>query len=364
MVPFLVYVDISVGRVFALGLSTIVNFSRKILSPTYYPVLLAGTARDKNIMALLRDTQRFLHFNLSHTGDGEDNHYVDLAFLLSAANRRTYRQGMVYHIANIVFDDADGDADIDVCTIPNTWNTQAAWELGFTKWHQQQAAAARSLGIDLGTWSDFKINLNADMETDVDQAALIDVNGNTFSYGDWDKSVFEIPQDGATDPTEADIIMMGNRAGTYPNITQVSLLNELEKAMEVPMEDPALPSGASTCIYSVLSPEQSDAEVLAEVVQNIEDHNDLPPYDRYKVMGAGTAGSGRPSSPWVARTCMIKGGGSTSSPVAAVGGFAAPCGLLMIETNAGADNSIGVTIELVPGEYKGVHAYPMRGGGF
>ena len=41
----------------------------------------------------------------------------------------------------------------------------------------------------------------------------------------------------------------------------------------------------------------------------------------------------------------------------------------MIETNAAGDystnsNSIGVTIELVPGEYKGVDAYPMRGGGF
>jgi hypothetical protein len=65
---------------------------------------------------------------------------------------------------------------------------------------------------------------------------------------------------------------------------------------------------------------------------------------------------------------MIKGGASTSSPVAAVGGFAVPCGLLMIETNSspgsGETNSIGVTIELVPGEYKGLHAYPMRGGGY
>ncbi len=319
-------------------------------------------------MAILRDTHRFLHFNLTHNETGEDNHYVDLAKLLSAANRRTYRQGMVYHVANIVFDDADGDADIDVCTLPNTWNTQAAWQLGFKAWRQQQEAAARSLGIDLGRWSDFKINMNADMESDPDQAALIDVDGNTFSYGDWDMSVFEIPQPGSTDPTEADIIMMGNRDGSYPNNTQISLLLELEKALEVPTQDPNLDGDASTSIYAVLSPEQADAEVLAEVVQNIEEHNDLPPYDKDKVMGAGAAAEGRPSAPWVARTCMIKGGASTSSPVAAVGGFSAPCGLLMIESNSspgsGATNSIGVTIELVPGEYKGVHAYPMRGGGY
>lgn len=357
--------DISVGWIFLPGLATIVNFSRKILSPTDSPVSFAVTAKEMKIMAIMHDTHRFLHFNLTHTGTGEDNHYVDISKLLSAANRRFYRQGMVYHIANIVFDDAQGDADIDVCTAPNTWNTQAAWRLGFEAWRQQQTAAARSIALDdLGPWSDFKVNLNSDGETDTDQAALIDVNGNTFSYGDWDMSVLQIPQDGADDPTEADIILMGNRTGTYPNFTQVSLLQELEKVLEVPMEDPAL-NNPSTSIYPVLSEHASDPEVLEQVVQDIEDDNDLPPYDRYKVMGAATAGSGRPSSPWVVRTCMIKGGSSTSSPVAAVGGFAAPCGLLMIETSSSTDgNSIGVTIELVPGEYKGVHAYPMRGGGY
>ena len=114
---------------------------------------------------------------------------------------------------------------------------------------------------------------------------------------------------------------------------------------------------------------QGNADLVQEVILDLEADNDYPPYSASKIMGADAAGAGEPSSPWVARTCMIKGGSSTSSPVAAVGGFAAPCGLLMIETNAAGDyssnaNSIGVTIELVPGEYKGVHAYPMRGGGF
>lgn len=134
-------------------------------------------------MAIMNDTQRFLHFNLTHTGaDSEDNHYVDLAKLLSVANRRSYRQGMVYHIANIVFDDAQADADIDVCTMPQNWTTQRAWELGFKNWRMQQKAALLALGqSDSGTWADFKIHLNKDSIDDADQAALIDVNGNTFS---------------------------------------------------------------------------------------------------------------------------------------------------------------------------------------
>ena len=158
--------------------------------------------------------------------------------------------------------------------------------------------------------------------------------------------------------------MMGNHDGSYPSYSKTSLLQEFEDILSKPTEDPNLDSDASTSVYALMAADQPDSEVTLEVIGSLESDNDLPPYDADDIMGAGTAGTGRPSSPWVARTCMIKGGGSTSSPVAAVGGFAAPCGLLMIETNAGDDNSIGCTIEMVPGEYKGVHAYPMRGGGF
>ena len=188
--------DISVGRILVLGLATIVNFSRKILSPTNSPAPFADTAKEMNIMAeIMKDTQRFLHFNLAHTGDGEDNHYVDLAKLLSQVNRRSYRQGMVYHVANIVFDDADGDADIDVCTVPNNWVTQAAWQAGFRNWMMQRRAAHKALGLErAGKWEDFKIRINADSVSDVDQATLIDVNGNTFASGDWDYSHSRFPR--------------------------------------------------------------------------------------------------------------------------------------------------------------------------
>lgn len=319
-------------------------------------------------MAILHDTQRFLHFNLTHTGaDDEDNHYVDIGELLSQANRRSYRQGMVYHIANIVFDDAQGDADIDVCTIPQNWMTQEAWRLAFTAWLQQQRAAMEALGHDdLGTWADFKVYINSDHITDSDKATLIDVNGNSFPTGAWDYSHFEIPNDGGAVPTKSDLIMMGLNAGTFPEYTKTSLLYELEKALEIKQADPVLNSNADLSVYGLMSADQPDEEVIQEVIDNIVQENELPPYSTTVVPGAGTADvSGRPSSPWVARTCMIRGGTNSSSPVAAVGGFAAPCGLLMIETKSGVDaNSIGVTIEMVPGEYKGVHAYPMRGGGF
>ncbi len=311
-------------------------------------------------MAILRDTQRFLHFNLTHNGAGsEDNHYVDLAQLLSAANRRMYRQGMNYHVANIVFDDAQGDADIDVCTLPNTWYTQAAWKQGFDAWLRQQREASEATGVELGRWSDFKVYLQDAHRGDVDKASLIDVNGNAIPGGDWDMSTFKIPQDGGglNEPT---IHMLGTSSGTGPAFTRVGLICELNRVMErqAAYEDPVLDSDSDLSAYGYMFP-AGNSEVIEHVIEDWQDQNDLPPYP-IELTGAASS-----QSPWVARTCMIKGGGSTSSPVAAVGGFSAPCGLLFIETNSGTDeNSIGVTIELVPGEYKGVHALPMRGGGY
>ena len=347
-------------------MATIVNFSRKILSPTDYPVLLAGTARDKNIMAIMRDTFRHLHGDLTHNGTSEDFHYVDLAKLLSQVNRRSYRQGMVYHIANIVFDDAQGDATINVGVVPNTWTAQAAWKLGFEHWREQQRAAMKSIGHkDLGRWSDFKIPINHDMRGDADQFEVIDIEGNTFGVGDWTYSKYIIPDDGSDDPNSCDIEMMGPSVGSFPARSRVSLLQELEYALQKPQEDPDLATDVDKSVYALLSADQPDTLVLQDVLQDIETDNDMPPYDHDKVQGAGTPGTNIPAEPWVARTCMIKGGAGTASPVAAVGGFAAPLGLLCIETGSSVDgNVIGMNIELVPGEYKGVHAYPMRGGGF
>lgn len=313
-------------------------------------------------MAFDLDTHRFLHWNLTHNPTGnEDFHYLDIAKMLTEINRKSYRQGMSYDVANVVFHDSDtSETFIKLTTAPNTWSTQAAWQLGFRAWLQQQRAAARALDLeDLGPYSDFKIYLNPDHITDVDKAVFIDVEGNTAPSGDWDYSEYKVPVDGAGDPSDCGIVLMGSGAG-FPEATRASLLNEFEKVLNVPPEDPAVPN-VSNSLYAMLSPEASDMEVVQAVMDDIASDNDLPGYAADKILGAGSAGSGVPSDPWVVRECCIPGGGAH---MAAVGGFTAPCGLVCIETAQATEGDIiGVTLELVPGDYKGISARPMRGGG-
>lgn len=309
------------------------------------------------------ETHRFLHFNLTHTGTDEDAHYIDLAKLLSQINRRTYRQGMTYDVANMTFhDSASSETFIKVCTLPRTWPLQLAWKIGFQQWMRQQRAALEATGLpDFGPWHDFKIYMNADHITDVDKAQFIDMEDNTVTAGEWVYSTYEIAQPGSTDPEEAKICLLGANAGSYPAINQVSLMSQLEKTLGRPAEDPVMPDAASTSVWALMSEAQPDAEVLKEVIGSLEDDNDLPPYSTTIVPGSGTPGAGRPSWPWVIREACIQGG---AHHMTATGAFSAPCGFVLVETDHGSDdNTIGVTLELMPGDYKGVSARPMSGGG-
>lgn len=316
-------------------------------------------------MAYDLDTHRFLHWNLNHNPDGdpdEDFHYLDIAKMLSEVNRRTYRQGMSYDVANVIFHDSDDDETfIKVCTAPNTWPTQAAWQLGFRAWMQQQRAATRALSIEAGKYADFKIFLNPDHVDDTDKAVFVDCEDNTAPSGDWDYSQYKVPVDGSDNPSDCKIVLMGAGTG-FPNATRASLLREFEKVLNVPQEDPAVPN-VSNSLYAMLSPDASDMEVVQAVMDDLAEFNDFPPYSKDVILGAGgTAGAGVPIAPWIIRECCVPGNGAH---MAAVAGFTAPCGLVCIETtNPNEDNKIGVTLELVPGEYKGVSARPMRGGGF
>lgn len=316
-------------------------------------------------MAYDLDTQRILNFNLTHTAGlddlNEDFHFLDLAKMLSEVNRKSFRQGMSYDIASIVYHSSNSsETYIKACTAPNTWTTQAAWQLGFRHWMQQQKAAASQGAFDLGKWHDFKIYLNANHIGNADLPLFIDSEDHNAPIGDWDYSSFKVPQPGSADPTDGQIILMGTNSGAYPAYTKVSLCAELERLLVIPAEDPAIPTAAIETVYGLFAEESNDPETLAAVITDLTTENDFPPYSRVRVLGAWSAANDYPSDPWVARKACIQGG---AHHMAAVGGFTVPCGLLCFETRNTSNDTIGVNVELVPGPYKGVSARPMRGGG-
>lgn len=302
-------------------------------------------------------THRFIRLNLEHTPDGEDFHYVDLARHLSAMNRRLYRQGMQYHIANIAIHDSQGDAYVKFCTLPNTWTTKAAWTNGFRLWKRQRALA-QSGGTKLtGKWSDFKVYMtdgHRDTGT-TDVPKFTDIENDTLAYGEWDYADLMAVDDDGTGTDGFYLHMMGQNNGSLPNGTCVSagLLAGLEDAMQQPQEDPVVPDTANVGLFNIMSRDGSDTELVNDLVGIVEDDNTLPPYSQTLVPGAKT----NCGDAWQVRELHLGSGGA--APSGMVGGFEVPLGLLLVETKSSTeDNTIGIVIEMVPGKYKGVQAEP------
>ena len=295
------------------------------------------------------DTHRFLRFVLTHTGTSEDFHYLDLSKILSQINRRLYRQGGTYHVANITVHDSAGDAYVKFAGLPDTWYTQAAWKMGFEAWKTQRAVA-QSSGTSLsGRYSDFKVFLNDDARDDVDQLAFKDIENGGILTGDWDYSKFYIQDDDGDGVDEMFIHMMGANNGD-PNTgdaTSVSLLGNFSKVIATSNQEPNIPANADGSIFTLLAGGPGGSEVVKEIVNDLESENDLPPYNS-ELGGAGS----NCADPWEYREVAIK---SSQSPSAMVPGFPLPLGLLCIETKSTTNgNEIGVLLELVPGTYKGV----------
>jgi len=297
-------------------------------------------------------THRTLRLLLTHTDDGEDFHYIDLAKQLSAVNRRFYRQGMCYHIANITVHDSSGDLFIKFCTMPNTWSTSQAWRQGL-KYYMEQYQ--RSIGDDFqarkGKWFDYKIYLNDDHKGDVDKPNFKDTENDVIMPGEWDYSQYFSP-DGTTASDVTDIVMMGDQVGAAGSVTSVSLLEEWENRLIGPSSSgtPAIPAALSSSFFSNMFDAGTQHD---EIIQDLEGENDMPPYERAIPGGSRT----NAPDPWVMRETALD---TVGTSIAHVGGFAVPCGLLCVETkSADTDNIIELLIELVPGPYKGVAAESM-----
>lgn len=292
------------------------------------------------------DTHRYLRFVLHHDGD-EDFHYIDLARRLSEINRRSYQQGRRYRIANINVHDSQGDAYVKFCTIPNTWTTVQAWKKGFEAWKRQRREVQKLIPNLSGKWSDFKVYINDDMRLDQDWPPLTDVENNSGSSGEWVYSKFYSDMNDNETVDEFSIHMLGDDNGSENSRISVGLIKAFQQVLSQPQEEPLVPGGAKTGLYAELFAQ--DSQVAEELVDDMEDENDLPPYP-FNIPG----GAANMPEPQEIRSIHLSTGANATG---IVGGFEVPLGLLVIETKSGTeDNEIGITIEMVPGDYKGVDA--------
>ena len=312
----------------------------------------------------LCDTHRFIRLDLEHNQDNanaagyyEDFHYIDLAKIMSAMNSRLYRQGMMYHVANITIHDTAQDSWVKVCTVPCTWPVKMAWRTAVKKYIDmllQLPQDIRRTCMGAAKYHDFRIFFNADMAADPDQPTHVDVEGGAIRQSEYNYTKFTSKDGGS--PDEFHVHMMGEHAGSAGSYTSVGLLEAYEEILIAPSLDYEEADFATGVWANLVETEGGDDDII----DDITDDYDLPPYDQYVFPGQKDGGTSNSIAPWSVRETHVKG---DTSPMSAVGGFPCPFGLICIETSTRSDddNTVGLIIELVPGDYQGVQAEPMGG---
>lgn len=319
-------------------------------------------------------THRFLYLDLVHNANaGEEFHYVDIARLLSLINRRLYRQGLVYHVANVSVHDSAADVEARFATIPNTWYARRAWFEMFKAWKKQRAQALDSNPpgvLQTGKWSDFKVYMNQDHITDVDWPLPTDCEGDAATSAEWNYADIHFVS-GGTEYTNHCVKMMGEHdlgssitGETSADDTSyggtVGAIHALNQLWTEPQEEPESSGGVTVSPILGMNMLSMGADnQLDDLLDDIMVEGDTAPYT--------TAFPGRNSimeAPWTVREIEIDGGGDSGQKMGYVGGFPVPLGLLCVETKGNGNysstaNVIGICIELVPGTYQGVAAHEM-----
>ena len=298
-------------------------------------------------------TQRFLYYNLTNgtTGDpSADSHYIDLAAGLSAMNRRLYRQGRQYHIANITVIDTSGDSKVRFATLPQVWTTNKAHKLMFDAWKDQRSRALENAPSNVtGRWADFKVYMSQQHRK---EDLILPTNSDLVEIdaGEWEYSEISYMDQTGTELDNQPVWMLGDHVPTGTGVSDgVGVCKALQEMLSIPPESPIVPDLAKSVIMS-MNPATGDDNV--EVLANIRDDNDLAPYNGTIVIGANSVASGDTDS-FVTREVGWSSKGTASLPVM---GFPVPLGLLEVRQEDAENNKIGVLIEFVPGSYKGVHA--------
>lgn len=280
---------------------------------------------------------------------------IDLAKDLSAVNRRLYRQGMQYYVSHISLARADtGISMMQIMTAGDTWIVHNAWKKGKALWLKQQRDAAKAIGISLGTWADFKVTLD-----DNDTAAINTIAGDagTIEPDEWAYSELVYEDDGDEFSPTMHLL------GTSTLASGVGLVQEYAISRnQLTNPSPVTPAEASDSIYAkMLMATDEFSDIL---IDDIEGHNDSPPYDHSEYVGGDTVADAPFFQDFVVSN--FQGGTSRSN------GFTAECGLIRLilasavntdpanpEVLANSDVAQIVQVHLAPGPYKGVMASKM-----
>lgn len=315
-----------------------------------------------------------LHFRVASNGTGK---YIDLSECTSRLNRRFYRQGLNWAVANVkvtmkpaALPNVPSTSYVNV--IPHTWITANSWVKSFHAWKDQQDTAMDEFDGTEATarFRDFKIfadttHVDATMGNNLSPYTLGPgtvagpmpaglITGETIlPADDWDNSEIVIPNQVAdasgslTLPQEYSLHMVGPD-GHALSRGMISGYQNSRSYSHSP--DPAQPPLQLASNWISAMNDQSESN--PEIVGNATDRNNELPYDQIEYPGVD-ANMGQ-----LETQGYVNNASTTGVSTFNTGPFTAPCGLIRLDFfGQTAENTAGhyniITVELVPGTHRG-----------
>ncbi len=302
--------------------------------------------------------------------------YLDISQIASVLNRRFYRQGLNWAVADIkhmatTSDGSNVSGLVDIQKCPNTWVFHNAWKKSFETWRQMIKNATDESGAQSikGKFLDFKIYADAAHHSAgfAGNLAPLDGAGGLYAAGQWQPSEIEIPNTVGSTHTRELIAVGPNLPGVSPvsghNAVSVTQGYADSRALPSPV-DPNVPADANTNWMVELFDSVSDQD--GAIIADLEVMGNNPPYP-FEGDQAGNLGTMYPGGETNAPTLQEHDsqyitGTTVGGHTHLVGGLF-PCGLMKITTSATitGDTQVfqGLYIELCPGDHRGYLAESM-----
>lgn len=315
-----------------------------------------------------------LHFEITAAEAlGLSTAYISISHSVSRLNRRFYRQGMNWAVANVKVTQqpgAAGGSTAYVNTLPHTWTTANAWLKAQKLWLKQQNEALMATdSMDTAArYRDFKVSMEEGHTVGVDLSPANFGPGRAPAFpltfgptsnlpallasAEWEASQVVIPNDGAPGVTnEYNFHMVGIDTGTSKAIIQ-GYADSRDRPHSPDPDAPVISGSWMQEMFDV-------GDDSAQVTDNAQFHNNELPYDQDHYPG-GSVNFTQLETQGVNWNQSTVGINTFNT-----GPFTAPCGLIRIDfTNqapvAGSSSKNMITVELVPGTHRGYLAETME----
>lgn len=306
---------------------------------------------------------------------------LDIGWALSQQNRKAYRQGMEYAIANVeIFGlDPASEGSVQMYRLPNTWVTANAWVKAFKVWREQQDDAVEAAGArsSVARYRDFKLYYNnGHYAGEIGGTALTQMHPSGFlsqatanlidagARMDWEYSTFVVPNlDGVGGVTEDFYAgLLGTDTGSYRGLIHAYAHS---RARPNPV-DPSNVDQMGPAPEGGLFVEMQDVgEDMQEIIEGVREQNDAAPYviggvDSTEEFYPGGENNPAPSGTdylGLSQDRLIVRAGSTIATDSS-GPFTALLGMLLFSNGTG--GAIEARVHIAPGNYHGVLARPMQ----